>query len=87
MIGNKVVLKSDIWFDAQLCPPSIDIPMTSGKRSDKVLCCVEQKDGRRMIKEGYAFKYSDNDNYIKWKIPGTIYKVTHWTYMPELPDK
>lgn len=85
-LKNSVVLKSNIWFDAQLCPPIIDISVLHGKRSEHVLCCVEQKDGRRMIKEGYAFIYSENTNHI-WKIPGTIHKVTQWTYMPELPNK
>lgn len=86
-LKNPIVLKSNIWFDAQLCPPIIDILVLHGKRSEHVLCCVEQKDGRRMIKEGYAFIYSENTNHIIWKIPGTIYKVTQWTYMPELPNK
>lgn len=54
--------------------------------SDRVLCACLQKDGKRMVKEGYMEYFND---YLEpnWRIPGTIHSVTHWKPMPEPPKE
>ena len=51
--------------------------------SIRVLCACIQKDGKKMVKEGYCKVYPDGVTH--WKIPGTIHKVTHWMALPESP--
>lgn len=55
-------------------------------KSIRVLCTCVQKDGKKMVKEGYCELWNDYPKPI-WKIPGTIDSVTHWMYMPELPKE
>lgn len=55
-------------------------------KSIRVLCVCVQKDGKRMVKEGYFEWFNDYPEAI-WKIPGTIDSVTHWMPLPELPEE
>lgn len=57
---------------------------TTWKNTDRVLVVVDQTNGTRMVKEGYAEVYENGA--ICWRIPGTIKEVTHWMPMPELPE-
>lgn len=57
---------------------------TTWKNTERVLVVVDQTNGTRMVKEGYAEVYESGA--ICWKIPGTIKEVTHWMPMPELPE-
>ena len=54
------------------------------KKSIRVLCVCVQKSGKTMVKEGYCEWYNDYPE-PRWKIPGTIYEVTHWQYLPQPP--
>lgn len=54
------------------------------RNTERVLVVVDQTNGTRMVKEGYAEVYTTG--YVCWKIPGTIKTVTHWMPMPELPE-
>ena len=53
--------------------------------SDRVLVCVKQKSGKRMVKEGFVRRW--NDGVCFWKVPGTIDEVTHWMPLPDLPKE
>lgn len=52
--------------------------------TERALFCVEQNNGKRLVKEGFVRMW--NDRSIRFMIPGTIDKVTHWTNLPEPPD-
>ena len=54
------------------------------RNTERMLLVVDQTNGTRMVKEGYAEVY--DDGAVCWKIPGTIKEVTHWMPMPELPE-
>ena len=54
------------------------------KKSIRVLCVCVQKSGKTMVKEGYCEWYNDYPE-PRWQIPGTIYEVTHWQYLPQPP--
>lgn len=57
---------------------------TTWRNTERILVVVDQTNGTRMVKEGYAEVY--DYGYVCWKIPGTIKEVTHWMPMPELPE-
>lgn len=57
---------------------------TTWRNTERVLLVVDQTNGTRMIKEGYAEVFENGA--ICWRIPGTIKEVTHWMPMPELPE-
>ena len=54
------------------------------KKSIRVLCVCAQKSGKTMVKEGYCEWYNDYQE-PRWKIPGTIDEVTHWSYLLNPP--
>lgn len=51
--------------------------------SERVLVCIKQKSGKRMVKEGFVRKWDDGTH--SWKIPGSIDEITHWMHLPEPP--
>lgn len=75
------------WISVEERLPEID-PNKKGRRNNKVsirvLCACKQWSGKKMVKEGYC-EWWDDDCY-SWRIPGSIDRVTHWTYLPELPE-
>ena len=50
--------------------------------SVRVLCVCKQKSGKVFVKEGF---YELWGSRVVWKIPGSIYSVTHWMPLPEPP--
>lgn len=54
------------------------------RKTSRLLLVVDQTNGVRMVKEGYAEVYDDGSYF--WRIPGTIKAVTHWMPLPELPE-
>ena len=53
-------------------------------KSIKVLCLVQQNNGKRYIKDGYCEIYT---NGVIWRISGTADNITYWAYMPPFPEE
>lgn len=77
------------WISVDERLPEIDPgkkgKYTNGSVSIRVLCACKQDSGKMMVKEGYCEFHKDGS--VFWRIPGSIDSVTHWMYMPELPDE
>lgn len=65
-------------------PKEHNIGSTVWRNTERVLVVVDQTNGTRMVKEGYAEVY--DSGAVCWRIPGTIKEVTHWMPLPELPE-
>ena len=56
------------------------------RKSDRVLCACLQKNGKKIVKEGYMEFFNDYPE-PSWIIPGTIHSVSHWMPLPEFPQE
>ena len=86
LIAHGVTVQEWISVDDKL-PEVVSIQKgyrSTVKKSIRVLCVCVQKSGKTMVKEGYCEWYNDYQE-PRWKIPGTIDKVTHWQYLPQPP--
>lgn len=92
LLANGVTLDNQVssskWISVKERLPEIVKTTHAWKnvyrRSDRVLCACLQKDGKRMVKEGYMEFFNDYPE-PSWRIPGTIHAVTHWMPLPEPP--
>ena len=86
LIANGVTVQE--WIPVTERPPEVASKHKSYRhsytKSIRVLCACVQKDGKKMVKEGYCEFWDDYPEPI-WKIPGTIDSVTHWMPLPQPP--
>jgi hypothetical protein len=84
----EVIKKMTNWISVEERLPEIDPDKKSrykdGKASIRVLCACKQYSGKKLVKEGYC--EWRNDVCYSWRIPGSIDRITHWTYLPEPPE-
>lgn len=93
LIENGVTFATDIIVGSKWIPVTERLPEIVSeckkyrhavRKSARVLCTCVQKDGKKMVKEGYC-EFWDDYPEPGWRIPGTIDSVTHWMPLPEPP--
>ena len=81
---------SNTWIPVSERLPEIVKTTKAGRntyrKSNRVLCACLQKNGKKIVKEGYMEFFNDYPE-PSWIIPGTIHSVTHWMPLPDLPKE